>query len=94
VGVKAWNLIKKSKNFYVRTYRGAETAIVFSILLNVGFGAGLLYEYSIRPQPDYYTTFGETPPVPLISMEEPNYSSTPLLPDDANQDNEAKDIPN
>jgi len=29
MGVKTWGLIKRSKQFYVKTYRGAETATVF-----------------------------------------------------------------
>ncbi len=92
--VKTWNLIKKSKNFYVRTYRGAETVMIFSILLNLGLSVGLFYAYSIRPEPGYYATFGETPPVPLIAMDDPNYSSVPLLADDTNPDSDARYIPN
>lgn len=93
MGVKAWNLIKHSKQFYVKTYRGTETAIVFSIMINLCLAVGLFYSYSIRPEPDYYATFGETPPVPLIAMDTPNYSSHPLLADDSNQDSDVREIP-
>lgn len=93
MGVKAWNLIKKSKRFYIRTYRGAETAIVVSVLINACLAAGIYFAYSDRPEPDYYATFGETPPTPLIALGEPNYSSHPLLVDDSNQDSDVREIP-
>lgn len=93
MSVKAWNLIKRSKEFYVRTYRKTETAIVISVIISVGLIVGIIYTYSIRPEPDYYATFGETPPVPLIAMDAPNYSSQALLADDSNQDSDVKAIP-
>lgn len=94
MSVKTWNLIKNSKQFYVKTYRGTETVIVLSIIVNLCLAVSLFYFYSIRPESDYYATFGETPPVPLIAMDEPNYSSHPLLADDTNQDSEERNIPN
>lgn len=93
MSVKTWNLIKRSKQFYIRTYRATETAIVFSVLINVFLGAGIFYTYSIRAEPDYYATFGETPPVPLVVMDQPNTSSQPLLADDSSQDSDVRAIP-
>ncbi len=93
MGVKTWNLIKRSKQFYVKTYRGTETIMVISILVNVCLGIGLFYAYYVLPEPDYYATYGETPPVPLIAMNGPNLSSDPLLADDTNQDSDVREIP-
>ena len=93
MSIKTWNLIKRSKEFYVRTYRNIETAIVISVIIIVGLMAGIIYTYSILPEPDYYATFGETPPVPLIAMDTPNYSSQPLLADDSNQDSDVRAMP-
>ncbi|HVT62358.1 MAG TPA: type IVB secretion system protein IcmM/DotJ [Legionellaceae bacterium] len=92
MGVKTWNLIKRSKRFYIRTYRGSVTATVISVIFNVLLGIGIFYVYYIRPEPDYYATYGETPPVPLIAMDEPNYSSHPLLADDSNQDSDVRTV--
>ena len=93
MGVKAWNLIKRSKDFYIRTYRGLETAIVFSVIINVCLVIGIAYTYSIKPEPDYYASYAEGSPVPLAPMDTPNYSAQPLLADDSNQDSEVRDIP-
>lgn len=93
MSVKTWNLIKRSKQFYIRTFRNIETAIVFSVIINLGLILGIIYSYSIRPEPDYYATYGENAPVPLIAMDEPNYSSNPLLAEDTNQDSEERAIP-
>ena len=93
MSVKTWNLIKRSKQFYISTYRKVETIIVFSVIINLGLVAGIIYSYAVRPEPDYYATYGESAPVPLIAMDEPNYSSNALLADDTNQDSEARAIP-
>ena len=92
--VKTWNLIKHSKNFYVKAYRRAETVIVLSIMLNVLLGLGLIYVYLEQPERDYYATFGETPPVPLVALDKPNESSMPLLADENQQDSDVKNVPN
>ncbi|MCR9192452.1 MAG: type IVB secretion system protein IcmM/DotJ [Gammaproteobacteria bacterium] len=93
MGVKTWDLIKRSKQFYVKTYRGAETATVLSVLLNLALGLGIFYAYSTRSEPDYYSTYGETPPVLLTAMGAPNYSSHPLLADNGTHDGNVKEIP-
>lgn len=93
MGVKAWNLIKRSKQFYIRTYRSTLSVTVFSIILNVLLGASIFYFYIKQPATDYYATYGETPPVPLVAMDTPNYSSQPLLADDSNQDSAERAIP-
>lgn len=81
-----WNLIKQSKRFYVNTFRRAGNTLVFSLSLNILFGALIYYFYLAQPEPDYYATYGETSPVPLVAMEEPNYSAVPLLANDTEVD--------
>jgi intracellular multiplication protein IcmM len=93
MSVKTWNLIKRTRNFYVRTYRSVETVIVISVIINVGLILGITYTYAIQPEPDYYATYGEAAPVPLIAMDAPNYSSQPLLAEDSNQDSDVRAIP-
>lgn len=91
---RTWNVIKHSKNFYVKSYRAVETVILISIILNLGLGLGVYKAYAMRTEPDYYSTFGETPPAPLVAMDAPNYSSVPLLPDDNYSDSVDRTIPN
>ncbi len=93
MSVKTWNLIKSSRSFYIRTYRSLETMVLISVFISLGLGIGIFYAYSIRTEPDYYSTYGETPPVPLVAMDEPNYSSHSLLADDNNQDSNVRAIP-
>ena len=89
-----WNLIKQSKHFYVGTYRGALTALLISIALNVLLGLGIYYTYFNRPEPDFYATNGITAPVELNSMDAPNNSSNPLLQSAPTKEEENKEIPN
>ena len=93
MSIKTWDLIKRSKEFYIRTYRSVEKVIFVSVLINLFLMAGIIYNYSKIPEPDYYATFGETPPVPLIAMDSPNFSAQPLLADDSNQDTDVRAIP-
>ena len=90
---KAWNNIKNSKRFYVRTYRKLGSMLLFSATLNVCLGLGIYHVYFNLPERDFYATFGEVPPVKLTAMEEPNYSSVPLLADDIHYDSEKRVIP-
>lgn len=90
---KTWDLIKRSKRFYVRVYRRISSILLVSVLLNVFLGAGICYLCSHVPERDFYATFGETPPVPLVAMNEPNYSSVPLLANDPSQDTNVRTIP-
>ena len=90
---RTWDLIKHSKRFYVRVYRRTSTTLLASVILNVGLGIGIWHVYSHIPEPDFYATFGETPPVPLVALDAPNYSSVPLLPNDPHQDSNVRTIP-
>jgi intracellular multiplication protein IcmM len=88
-----WDLIKHSKRFYVNTRRRAERALVLSVMINIALGIIICYVYLNLPEPDYYATSGITPPIKLTSMAEKNYTSVPLLAEDAETDNENKVIP-
>ena len=90
---RTWELIKHAKRFYVRVYRRLGTIILASSVLNVCLGVGIWHIYSHIPDPDFYATFGETPPVPLVALDAPNERSVPLLGDDPAEDNQVKTIP-
>ena len=77
-----WNLIKQSKHFYVRMYRGIGSCLVFLCALNVLLVLSVVQLYLSRKMPDFYATYGDTPPVELTPLNHPNESSTPLLLED------------
>lgn len=76
---QVWRAIKNSKRFYVRYYRKLGTVLLISVILNVMLGMAIYRIYFNLPEPDFYATYGDTPPVLLKALDEPNYSSTPLL---------------
>ncbi|WP_028388107.1 type IVB secretion system protein IcmM/DotJ [Legionella fairfieldensis] len=90
---ETWNTIKKSKNFYVRTYRMAIKWLIVSLAMNFLMVFANYYLYFHQPQRDFYATSGIVPPVKLKPMSEPNYSATPLLEPDPPNDNDIKVIP-
>lgn len=90
---EAWNLIKNSKHFYIATYRRAITALFISMSINVGLGVLFYFVYFSQPETDYYSTSGVTPPVKLTPLDGPNYTSTPLLANDPDDEPETKVIP-
>lgn len=75
------------------TYRRVSTAVLVSIFLNVCLGVAIYYVYSGQPAPDFYATDGVTPPVPLVAMDQPNESLTPLLANDQNDSDSIKTTP-
>ena len=88
-----WDLIKLSKDFFVRTYRKTETIALASVVLNLILLVGIVYCYANIPEPDYYATFGGSAPVPLIAMDAPNYSSQALIADSNEMPSAEKAIP-
>ncbi|KTD21065.1 type IVB secretion system protein IcmM/DotJ [Legionella londiniensis] len=90
---RAWQIIKNSKGFYVRTYRSSIRVLVISIFLNLILGVLIYYTYFSRPEPDFYATNGVTPPVQLTPLDQPNYTSEPLLPDEVETETDNKVIP-
>lgn len=93
MGRNAWNLIKDDKNFNVRIYRRGLTVLILSLVLSVIFGAFITKTYLQRPERDYYSTDGITPPVQLTPMLTPNKSSKPLLDSDPVETTDSKTIP-
>lgn len=91
---EAWDNIKHSKGFYVGTYRGAITVLIWSVVLNILLSLGVYYTYFSMPEPDYYSTNGITPPSELTAMSSPNYTSTPLLASMPGEANDDKKLPN
>ncbi len=89
-----WKSIKSSKKFYVRTYRKLGSVLLGSVILNVILGICVAYVFFSMPTPDFYATYGEIPPIKLFAMDSPNYSSTPLLPDDRKYESNNRTIPN
>lgn len=85
-----WDMRKRSKRFYVKTYRRVESMLVFSVILNLSMSGILYYIYFSLPEPNYYATDGIRPPLTLIAMDRPNYSSTPILANDPIEDVENK----
>ncbi len=88
-----WNNIRRSKRFYVGTFRWAGRALLISVSLSIVLSMAVYHVYFSRPGHDFYSTNGETPPVPLTPMDEPNDSAYPLLANDQDVDNETKAIP-
>ena len=88
-----WSLIKKSKNFYVSTYRRVIRFIIVSIAFNMLLIVSVYYVYFNRPDNDFYSTDGVTAPVMLTAMDMPNNTSVALLANDPNTENDIKVIP-
>jgi intracellular multiplication protein IcmM len=89
----SWDVIKRSKGFYINSYRLGLMALIISMLLNCFFGAMIAYIQLTEPERDFYATSGIAPPIQLKALLTPNYSSSPLLPPDPPAENENKLIP-
>ena len=86
MGSMVWNVIKQSKNFYVRTYHLTGSLLVLSGCANLLLIVGVIYTY-INAQPiDFYATNSEHHPISLLAMEQPNYSSQALLGNEVEND--------
>ncbi len=94
MSIQAWNTIKSSKFFYVKTYRQLSTMLFISLVVNVILGVLVYFSYINLPARDFYSTNGITPPAKLTPMLTPNRSSQALLaPDPEINDNQVKVIP-
>jgi intracellular multiplication protein IcmM len=91
---EVWRLLIQSKRFYVGTFRFAENALVFSLIISVLLGVGLIYVYLHIPERHYYATNGAVPPTELTAMDSANKTSVPLLAEDLTVDDDEKPIPN
>ena len=86
MGRNVWDVIKQSKDFYVRTYRITGNLLVGSFSIMLLLIAGLLYSYANTAQIVFYTTNSEHYPMLLHAMEHPNYSSEALLGNEIQKD--------
>lgn len=90
---ETWNIIKQSKQFYVKTYRKVGSALFISVSVNLFLAVVVYYLYFNQPDHAFYATSGITAPVLLTAMDSPNYTSTPLLGADPIDEDENKAIP-
>lgn len=90
---ETWSLIKRSKGFYIKTYRAACSAVVVSLIVNSVLCLTIYYVGMHPTARDYYATNGEKPPIRLTAIDSPNNTSVPLLPDDPVNDDETRVIP-
>ncbi|MFZ4077075.1 MAG: type IVB secretion system protein IcmM/DotJ [Legionellaceae bacterium] len=88
-----WRLVKESKRFYVAMYRKQSSILIFSVVLNVLLCVSVYALYFNLPMNDFYATNGATPPIQLTAMDIPNATSVPLLPDDMQEEGDAKVVP-
>lgn len=90
---ETWRLQIRSKRFYVRTFRFAESALIVMIGVNIFLGLATLYVYTRIPERHYYATNGEVPPMELTALNAPNETSVPLLAADPVVDDAKKIMP-
>lgn len=88
-----WNLIKSSKRFNVHIYRQLIRWLVFSLALNVMLCLLVSRIYFTRPDFNFYSTDGVTPPIELEALSAPNESATPLLLSTPSQVSVEKPLP-
>lgn len=89
----SWDIIKRSKRFYIRTFRRTGSALIVSTAINMALLIGIYYSYFNRPEHDFYATDGVTPPILLTAMDERNNTSMPMLANDQAQDDNNRVIP-
>jgi len=85
-----WRVVKRSKRFYVRTYRFAGSALIFSLMMNVMLGLAIYQTYFYKPERHFYVTNGIVPPTELMAMDAANESSVPLLANDPDVNDDKK----
>ena len=90
---EAWRLIRHGKGFYAGTFRRIGSILVLSVSVNLMLGLWIFNVYFNLPDRHIYATNGTMPPEELIPMDEPNYSSAPLLASDYDTDQEMKVVP-
>ncbi len=93
MGQETWDLIKKTKGFYINTYHVGGSVLVVSVLFNLLLGLMLFYLYCHQPSRDFYATDGVTPPVALTPLDSANKSSVPLLAGEVSDDDGSREIP-
>ncbi|MFC3908493.1 type IVB secretion system protein IcmM/DotJ [Legionella dresdenensis] len=89
----AWERIKLSKSFYVKTYRSAINLLMISVITNCVLLLLIIYFHSTMPERTYYASNGITAPVKLRAMLQANESAQALLPPDIPKDDDVKTVP-
>lgn len=74
-----WDEVRSSKGFNVFLYRKLGSMLVLSVALNVMLCILASFVYFSRPDFEFYSTDGVSPPVRLQQLNAPNESSVPLL---------------
>lgn len=78
--------LKNRRYFYVFTYRNLLNTLIFLGICNLIFLGVGIYLFFTRGMHSYYATSGYTNPEQLTPVNEPNFSSQALLPDDIPSD--------
>jgi len=89
----AWDRIKRSKSFYVNSYRKVITALLVLVLINCLLLLATIYFYFNQPPTKYYASNGITAPILLKPLGQPNYTNEALLAPDIVEDNNTRLIP-
>lgn len=71
--------IKLRKNFYRDCYYRALSFLLFTSLVIAVLLLAIVFLAANRPEPDYYATSMSGKITKLRALEQPNYSSTPLI---------------
>jgi hypothetical protein len=74
--------LKNKRYFYVISYRNILNTLIFSGICNLIFLGVATYLFFTRGMHTYYASSGYSNPEQLTPINGPNYSATPLLPND------------
>jgi len=88
-----WQMIKQYKLFYINSYHRLASTLLVIFSLNLILSLSIVHFYFNQPERQYYATDGVKPPEELVAMDEPNTSSTALLPDDPVNEDVEKIMP-
>ncbi len=77
-----WYAIERSKGFYVRTYHWVILALLVSCVVNIGLLLLIGYAQLSQSEPNFYASSGESMPIELTPMDQPNYGAVALLSKD------------
>ncbi|NCT56285.1 MAG: hypothetical protein GW760_01025 [Legionella sp.] len=79
---QVWRNIRRTKRFYTTTFRFSQSALVFSLVINVVLGVVIWHTYLYQPKRHFYITNGMVPPTEVIPLDARNMSAVPLLGND------------
>ena len=90
---EAWNSTKRSKQFYVSTYRKVGTWVLVMLLCQALLIMAIIYSHFSQPPTAFYATDGVTQPIQLTPLNRPNDGNEALLTPDPINEDEIKVIP-